>query len=285
MKILLYPNSKKNIPAEQVGALVDHLANRACTVLADESFSDMLSPFSDKIAFVHDVYDADAVFVLGGDGTMIKGARAALDKGIPLAGINYGHLGYMTELEIGDTDMIDKIISGECRIESRMMIDVRIKRDGKYIEMKYPALNDAVISNGPVAHLMRFDMYCDGTLARRTRGDGVVISTPTGSTAYSMSAGGPVLDPCLKCICATYVCPHSLGARSVIFGGGSVITIKNISCRSTGVYLTIDGREETELLAGDEVIFSRSLKETKFIRVKNDAFLSVLRQKMSDDLI
>ena len=94
-----------------------------------------------------------------------------------------------------------------------------------------------------------------------------------------------MLDPCLKCICATYVCPHSFGARSVIFGSGSVITIKNISCRSTGVYLTIDGREEVELIDGDEIYFSRSLKETKFIKVKNDAFLSVLRQKMSDDLI
>lgn len=284
MNILLLPNRDKKIPPEKQRQLVDHLISRECKLYVHRELADVLSDVIDSVSVVDTSFKADMIFVLGGDGTVIKGARIASDTSTPIVGINFGRIGYMTELEIDQPELIDRIIDGDYRIESRMMIDVQIKRGGEYIPLKYPALNDVVMSNGPVAHLLSFDLYCDGAIARSARGDGIIVSTPTGSTAYSMSAGGPVVDPCLECICATYICPYSFGVRSVIFGSGSVLEIKNINCRSSVVYLTVDGRDEVEILPGDEIILTKSLKKTGFVRVKDDAFLSVMRNKLSEHI-
>ncbi len=283
MKILLLPKKRNHIPDHKLVRLVRQLMEREAEVYAYTEFMPVLTAAADSITVPEGDFVPDIIMVLGGDGTVIKAARLASETNTPIVGINFGKVGYMTELEIDQTDLIDRVLDGDCRIESRMMIDVAVKRGGKLIHEKYPALNDVVLSNGPVAHLLSFDLWCDGALARSARGDGIIISTPTGSTAYSMSAGGPVIDPCLDCISATYICPYSFGVRSVIFGGGSVLEIKNIECRSRGVYLTIDGRDEIEILPGDEIMLTRSLKKTRFIRVKDDAFLGVLRQKLSED--
>ena len=148
--------------------------------------------------------------------------------------------------------------------------------------MQFTALNDVVLSNGPVARLLSFDISCNGVLMQSCRADGIIAATPTGSTAYSMSAGGPILDPELACICLTPICPHALNSRPVIVQSSAEICFTRITPRNTSVYLTCDGREAVELTAGETVRITRCEWTTDLIRVRGDGFLTALRRKMSD---
>ena len=162
------------------------------------------------------------------------------------------------------------------------MLDVKIIRRRETIKISSPVLNDAVLSNGPVASLLTFDVMCNGTKLRTYRADGVIVATPTGSTAYSMSAGGPILDPALDAFCLTPICPHALGVRPVILSGDSIIELCNINSRKNSVFLTPDGRGAMELFPEDKVIISKSGKKTKLIRLRKDGFLGILRNKLSE---
>lgn len=224
---------------------------------------------------------ADCVIVLGGDGSILDAARKAAPLDKPLLGINMGHLGYMAELEIGDLSELEKLICDEFEIDERLMLSVGVfTQSGGQRATSY-ALNDAVISNGSVARIVDLELYEGGELVSGYRADGMIVATPTGSTAYSMSAGGPITDPHLNCLLVTPVCPHSLTARPLMFRDDAVLEIKNVCQREKMLYLTVDGRNNFEIYRGDTVRITRSNMITRLIRLHGGGFYNRLQQKLN----
>lgn len=225
----------------------------------------------------------DAVIVLGGDGTILESARRAAPHGTCVLGLNLGRLGYMAELELGEIDKLESIVSGEYKIETRSMINIEIvATDGSVRKNEY-ALNDAVLSNGTISRIVDTELYEGGVFIGGYRSDGMIVSTPTGSTAYSLAAGGAIVDPRLNCLCVTPICPHSLYARPLIFPDSASIEIKNNCQREKTLFLTVDGRVNYELSLGERIRVTRSPLETKFVRIKDDSFYDRLRQKINEN--
>lgn len=220
--------------------------------------------------------------VLGGDGTILESARRAAPLEIPVIGINLGRLGYMAELETGDIDRICEVMRGDYDIEERSMLSVDIVAVDGHVRSQSYALNDAVISNGSISRIVDLELSEGGVLISSYRSDGIIIATPTGSTAYSMSAGGAVVDPRLSCICVTPICPHSLSARPIVFPDSATVSIKNICQREKMLYLTIDGRASFELFRGESVQVTRSPLTTRFVKLNKSGFYIKLRQKMNE---
>ena len=284
-RIVLMPNTEKNIDPQWMNSLVFHLHASGCELRAPESSRRMFSRSEDCIAFHEDkdpLYEkADLILVFGGDGSIIRAARSSVGREIPIAGINCGRLGYLAEIESNETDLLDAIVAGEGIIERRIMLDVQILRVDTILGVDTPALNDIVLTNGPLPKLLSFGLYCNGELVENCYADGMILAAPTGSTAYSMSAGGPILDPCLNCICATPICPQTMNNRPVIFSGDSTLEFRNISSRGNTAFLSIDGQESIMLHPTDTVRIFRSPYHTNLIRIKQGGFLSALRRKLS----
>ena len=230
---------------------------------------------------LEEVYEqADAVIVLGGDGSILDAARRCAPLGKHLLGINMGHLGYMTELDMSDLSPLSRLVSGDYFIEERAMLSIEVFNQNGGRKAESFALNDAVISNGSVARIVDLELYESGRLVSAFRADGLIIATPTGSTAYSMSAGGPIVDPQLSCLCVTPICPHSLSARPMLFRDNTALEIKNVCQREKMLYLTADGRINFELYRGDSVRVTRSVMSAKLIRLSDGEFYARLQEKM-----
>lgn len=224
----------------------------------------------------------DAVCVLGGDGTILESARRAAPHGTPVIGINLGRVGFMAEIEPDELDMLEKMVSGEYKIEERAMLSVEIINNAGKVRSTGMALNDAAITNGSIARIVDLELSEAGIPVATYRSDGIIIATPTGSTAYSMAAGGAIVDPRVACFCVTPICPHSLSSKPLVFPDSAVITIKNICQREKILYLTIDGRANFELYRGESVQITRSPISTKFISIRESTFYTKLRHKMND---
>ena len=224
---------------------------------------------------------ADAVIVLGGDGTILDAARRAAPYNTPVMGINLGRLGYLAELEIGELSMLSELILGNYNLEERSMINIEIVDPQGNVRKNEYALNDAVLSNGSISRIVDLELYEGGVQVASYRSDGMIIATPTGSTAYSLAAGGAIVDPRLKCLCVTPICPHSLHARPLIFPDTASIEIKNVCQREKSLYLTADGRVNHEIFVYEKVRVTRSELKTSFIRLKDFGFYERLRQKMN----
>lgn len=225
--------------------------------------------------------EADILIVLGGDGTILEVARRAAQRGTPILGINLGRLGYMAELEVGNLDQLSRIVAGDYEIEQRSMLRVELYSGGELRSFCY-ALNDAVISNGSVSRMIELELSEGGVPVTTYRADGLIVATPTGSTAYSMSAGGALVDPRVPCFCVTPICPHSFIARPMIFPESSVLEVRNICAREKMLYLTVDGRMNFELYRNQVVRVTKSNLQTNLIRLKQCSFYRKLRQKMND---
>jgi len=224
----------------------------------------------------------DAVIVLGGDGTILENARRAASSGVPVLGLNLGRLGYLAELETGELSMLSRVVSGDYRLEERSMINVEILDANGNVRCSDCALNDAVLSNGSISRIVDLVLYEGNVEIASYRSDGMIISTPTGSTAYSLAAGGAIVDPRLNCLCVTPICPHSLNSRPLVFPDSSEIEVKNACQREKTLFLTIDGRINHELFMGERVRVTRSDIYASFIRLKESSFYERLRQKMND---
>lgn len=222
---------------------------------------------------------AELVIVLGGDGFMLEAARRSSPVGIPILGINMGRVGYMTELEIDEIDLIDRVFEGKYRVEERAMLKVEIRSQSGQVRASSYALNDAVVANGSTARIVDLELSDGDSLVNTYRADGLVIATPTGSTAYSLSAGGPIVDPKLSCFCVTPICPHSMCARPLIFPDTAVLRVKNICTREKVLHLTVDGRATFDIFLGDSVIITKSDMKTRLLRVKDDDFYSKIRMR------
>lgn len=225
--------------------------------------------------------DMDVIIVLGGDGSILSAARYCISSGVPILGINLGRLGYMAEIEADETEMLARLFTGDYGIEERIMLDVSVYRRGEKLVSRASALNDAVISNGSVARMVDIELSEGGTFVSNYRADGLIFSTPTGSTAYSLSAGGPVIDPNMRCICVTPICPHSFAAKPIIFSESALLCAKNICEREKSLFLTLDGKINIEIFRGDTVKIRRSESHTRLIKLKDKGFYAVLHSKMN----
>lgn len=287
-KIALITNFNISEKASAAGRVADRLAGEDCEVLVAAIYKDRLERMGLHRESFHylpldSVYSqADLLIVLGGDGSILEASRRALQRGTPILGINLGRLGYMAELEMSELDQLSRLFSEDYTLERRSMIRVELlNAKGGLISFCY-ALNDAVISGGSVSRIIDLELTEGGTPVSTYRADGLIVATPTGSTAYSMSAGGAIVDPRVDCFCVTPVCPHSFIARPLIFAGSSVLEVRNICAREKMLYLTVDGRMNFELYRNQSVRIRKSSMETRLVRLKSCGFYSKLRQKMSD---
>lgn len=222
---------------------------------------------------------ADVLICFGGDGTILHAAKDANAHQIPILGVNMGSVGFMAELEHGELSQLAKLASGDYGIEARMMLDVCVYRDGKEIARE-TALNDAVITKGAVARVLDLEIKADKVLMAAFSGDGVVISTPTGSTAYSMAAGGPIVEPTAENLIVTPICAHSLHAKPFVLDRSRSVGVNLTRGSRKTAYLSVDGGRALKLISGDEVEIKRSEMQTKLIKLTGRSFYTVINQKL-----
>ncbi len=222
---------------------------------------------------------ADLMVCFGGDGTILHAAKDGQRHGVPVLGVNLGSVGFLSELESSELSQLERLVEGKYRIEERMMLDVSVRREGKTIYRDL-ALNDAVITKGAVARVIDLEVKADGVTVSRFSGDGVIVSTPTGSTAYAMSAGGPIVEPTVENTLLTPICPHALHARSFVLDGRRSVAVRMGKLSRKTAYLSVDGGKAFRLSASDQVELHRSRSRAKLIRLTNRSFYAVVNQKL-----
>ena len=220
----------------------------------------------------------DCAIVIGGDGTLIQASRKLVFDNIPILGVNLGTLGYLTEVEVQNIeDAIEQLIAGEYTIEKRMMLYGKMKASKREI-----ALNDIIVSRKGHLRMIELNIYVNGEFLNSYQADGIIISTPTGSTAYSLSAGGPIIEPTAAMILLTPICSHALHKSSIVFSAGDEITIEVGEGRAgnEGVLVSFDGLEGAILDVGEKIVIKRARETAKLMKLSNTSFLEILRAKM-----
>lgn len=238
---------------------------------------------SENLKFVspEKMFDSvDLVVVIGGDGSVLEAARRAAPRGTPILGINKGRLGYMTAIEIDELELIDEVMKGNYYFDCRTMLEVELMHNGKPLYVSR-ALNDAVVSNGAMAKIVDMQLKADGKIVGNYRADGLIVTSPSGSTAYSLAAGGPVMAPTVNAFCVTPVCSHSFRDRPIVFSDESILEIKNICEREPYLYLSIDGRINIRVMKNQLVRISKSDKVAKLVRIKEHNFYADLCSKLA----
>ena len=222
--------------------------------------------------------NAEMVVCFGGDGTILHMAKTATRKGIPILGVNIGTMGFMAELESSEMDKLALLATGEYTLESRMLLDVTVQRDRDSIFHDI-CLNDVVVTKGAVARIVHLAVQCDGVQAMECGGDGIGVATPTGSTAYSLSAGGPIVEPDAHNIIITPICAHVVGSRCIVASDKRVITVGLVQNARRNAYLSVDGGKALRLNMGDVTTVRKSNLSTKLVRLKDRSFFDVVNAK------
>lgn len=223
--------------------------------------------------------DSDMLICFGGDGTILHAARDAIANKVPVLGVNMGSVGFMAEVEHGEMEMLTRVASGQYTLEPRMMLDVLVRR-GRDVLYQDMALNDAVVTKGAVARVIDLAVCGDGVHIYDFSGDGVILSTPTGSTAYSMSAGGPIVEPTAENIITTPICAHALHAKSLVLDKDRVVTVKIGRLSRKTAHLSVDGGRAFKLCGGDVVEVKRSHSITRVVRLTQRSFYEIINQKL-----
>lgn len=282
MKIALIPNMTRQNAPDVTKKVLKELEKLDVTVLLSESFINDFGK-ADYIKYCDiesSIKECDIVLTVGGDGTFIKSAKLSSENNKPLLCINAGKLAYLAGLESSELSLLKDVVKGEFKTEKRMMLDANIiDKNGKVIYHSN-CLNDAVVSRCGTVRIMTLSIDCNGSHLMDYSADGVIISTPTGSTAYSFSAGGPVIEPQIDSMLITPVCCHSFFSRSVVLRPDSLLEVKHDN--SGEAMLSCDG-EEPVLVPQDSIVkIECSQKKAEFIKVKNDTFIDILNKKMTN---
>jgi len=214
----------------------------------------------------------------GGDGTILHAAREAAGKGVPVLGVNVGHMGFLADLEACDYEKIMDAIDGHYVIDRRMMIHAEVERKGKIVFSDF-ALNDAVVSKS-AARIVKISVFGNNEPISHFSGDGLIVATPTGSTAYSMSAGGPIVEPSAENLIVTPICAHDMSAKSFVLSSETEVMIELSSMRDKTAVLSLDGADSADLLSGDKVRITKSQYRTLLVRVQNRSFYEIVSQKL-----
>lgn len=222
---------------------------------------------------------ADMLIVLGGDGTMLNAARLVEEREIPILGVNMGGLGFLTEVSV-DTlyPTLVKIFAGEYHVDERLMLRARIDRHGEHVAQA-TVLNDVVVSKGTLARMIEIQISINGQFVTRLRGDGLIIASPTGSTAYSLSAGGPIINPSVQALILTPICPHTLAHRPLVIPSSVALEVV-LTGRDEGAMTTFDGQVGVAMVQGDTVTIGTSDHRTRLIRFPDHTYYDVLRRKL-----
>ena len=224
---------------------------------------------------------ASAVVCFGGDGTILHMAKAATRQGVPILGVNIGTMGFMAELESSELSALKQLATDDYEIDSRMMLDVTVHRDRDIIFHDL-CLNDAVVTKGAVARIVHLEVKCDGVQVMECGGDGIIVATPTGSTAYSLSAGGPIVEPEAHSILLTPVCAHDVGSRCIVASDKRVITVGLTKNARRNAFLSVDGGKALRINIGDVVTVRKSNLTTRLVRLKNRSFYDVVNLKFKN---
>jgi NAD+ kinase len=225
------------------------------------------------------IKNLDILISLGGDGTLLGTAREIFKYDIPILGVNIGNLGFLTEVEVSDFDYAIKCIkSKDYKIEERTMLDCTVESNER--NKQYICLNDIVLSKGTLARMAKYEIFIDERFYSSFTADGVIISTPTGSTAYSLSAGGPIMYPTLKLMSITPICPHSLGVRTIVIDGSSKIKVA-IKKKYESIFLTVDGQQSLEIKEEDKIFISMAPRKCRLIKLPKYDYFNILRQKIT----
>ena len=277
MTIAVLPNLDKRGAAEVVEKLGVFLKNEGAKAYLPDT---ICSPNYEHAA-EEELYSlADIIITVGGDGTIMRYAkRAALDNK-PVLAINAGRMGYLADIEQNELSLLSKLIKGDYKIENRMMLDVAVYENDNLLG-NYSALNDAVITSGFISRIIDISVAVEKD-AINYRADGLIVSTPTGSTAYSMSAGGPIIDPSTENICITPICSHSLSAKPILLSANTTLSLKSFSKKRAEIYLTVDGRKVANVKPFSEVKITKSKNVVKFIRLSNRSFYKTMSVKFKD---
>lgn len=225
-----------------------------------------------------ELHSADMILCFGGDGTILHMAKTATRAGLPILGVNIGTMGFMAELENTELDLLRRLADDDYIVDSRMMLDVTVHRDRDIIFHDI-CLNDVAITKGAVARIVHLYVECDGVQAMECGGDGILVSTPTGSTGYSLSAGGPIVEPDAKNILINPICAHDVMSRCIVASDKRVITVGLTQNARRNAFLSVDGGKALRLNIGDVATIRKSKLETKLIRLKDRSFYDVVNMK------
>ena len=222
--------------------------------------------------------NADMVICFGGDGTILHMAKAATRHNLPILGVNIGTMGFMAELESTELDQLSRLSKGDYTLDKRMMLDVSVLQGDKVLFHDL-CLNDAVVTKGAIARVVHLSVKCDGVQAMEFGGDGVIVATPTGSTAYSLSAGGPIVEPEANNILVTPICAHDVGSRCMVASEKRVITVELTRNARRNAYLSVDGGRALRLNLGDKTFIRKAGLTTKLVRLQERSFYDLVNMK------
>lgn len=280
LKIGIVPNLTREKTLDVTKETVTYLKKLNIEFYFSANYKNELSLYFGKEKFIDDIYsNVDLLIAIGGDGSYISTAKQAAIHKKPVLCINAGNLAFLAGLEGNELHLLEKLLTGDFSTDKRMMLEVSVKNfDGS--EFISYCLNDVAIARGNEIKLIDLDAFCDNRKINSYRADGVILATPTGSTAYSWSAGGPVIDPNLQCITLTPICTHSPLNRSLVFNEKSVITVKSAKSNQK-ICVSADGEKSIELSDDFEVKIKNSEYYAEFIRIKSDEFYDILNSKLS----
>lgn len=275
----LFPNTNKQTVVTVLNRMIQYFQERGVRVLLPKDAAGKVGYPDLGCSQQNILKDISVGITVGGDGTLLNTAREIASAGIPICGINMGKLGFLTEIELPDLILsLDKLINGEYQIEEHLMLDAMIIRKNRTIHVS-SALNDVVISKNGVSRMIKFNLSIDNELTANYAADGLIIATATGSTGYSLSAGGPIINPLLKVMVLTPICSHTLHVRPLVVSDEEEIKVEMIA-NQEDVVLTIDGQTIYSLLPNDTVLVKRSSFGAKFIRLNNRSYYETLRTKL-----
>jgi len=283
-KIIICPNAGRDIGFEMARKVGEILKKQGrlivfCPVFDDNPAASIPPPGYEHAELENEVSGAEMIITIGGDGTILRAARAAAESGVPILGINLGGKGFLAELEADEIGMIDLAAHGGYGLERRMMLDVEVIREGKTILTDF-ALNDVVIKGDN--KVIDLKLYGDGQLISHFSGDGTVIATPTGSTAYSMSAGGPIVEEAAHNIIVTPICAHVLKAKSIVLVSDRHVTVELTPDKRNPAYMSVDGGEHTDIQNGDLISVQKSEKYTSLVHLSSRSFYKKVSDKLGE---
>ena len=282
MKVLLLPNFQKEGCLEILKSVIHTLKKDKCDIyLLDEIKGCAVDCEINYISSNNLFRNIDYAVTIGGDGTIIGAANLLLEHDIPIIGVNLGTLGFLTGVEKDELHLLNKIAKNEFKIEERLALKVDIQSEqGK---RSFTAINDIIVCKNAFSGIIDIDVNCGGIETAHYRGDGVILSTASGSTAYAMSAGGPIMHPSVKAISLTPICAHSLLSRTIVLPENEVITIKtNANSQKRTAYVVADGINFQQITENDEIVVSRYHKNVKFICIDGKNYYSAINQKLME---
>ncbi len=284
MKVLIMPNLSRASAGPCTEHTIAKLQALGVVVLMNEKLQDRFS-FDRCVRFMplaQALKECDFVAAIGGDGTILHTAKLAVQENKPVFGINAGRLGFLAGLEADELDRLADLAAGNYIIEQRMMLKVTHHRqDGAEV---FYALNDAVISKGVLAKIVDLDVCCDDHKLASYRADGIIFATPTGSTAYALSAGGPVIDPQIDSISMTPICSHSLMGRSIIFSDNRRLVVTARMDEQHAAYLSVDGEDGRHIAATDRVDIEKGDIFVQFVKLTDKPFFEILNEKIMEKM-